>query len=266
MLSIGELSQAAQVSVKTIRYYQELGILYPVKTDEITGYRYYDSSSYDRVNAILTLKELGFTLKEIKNILEECSEDRELKDFIISKITDIKNKVRKLKNTEKQLSLFASQLQNAPENSEVGIHEINLDIPYLATVKVEGYYDQIGEGFKILYKKLGRFIKGAPYALFNDLEYKEEGANFSAGVELKKEMKIQGVKNLEFKEVKAVKTVYKGPYGGQGSAYLKLFEYCRKNSINVKPPIVEHYIKGPGFIFKGNPMNYITECILIIDE
>lgn len=266
MLTIGELSQAVQVSVKTIRYYQELGILYPVKTDEITGYRFYDSSSFERVNAILTLKKLGFTLKEIKDILNECSEDRELKDFITSKITDIKSKVRELKKTENQLSLLVSQLEDSPAYPDSGVHEVSLNIPCLAIIKVEGFYDQIGEGFKVLYSKLGRYIKGAPYALFNDMEYKDEGADFCAGVELKKDMKIQGIKNLEFKDVKAVKTVYKGPYGGQGTAYLKLFDYCRKHNLKTEPPIIEQYIKGPGLIFKGNPRNYITECILIINE
>lgn len=266
MLTIGELSQAAQISVKTIRYYQELGILFPVKVDDITGYRYYDSNSFDRVNAILTLKELGFTLKEIKDILKDCTEDGELREFINSKISDIKSKVKKLKQIENQLSLLADQLKDVSISQDTGVQEVKLDIPVIATVKIEGFYDQIGSGFKILYKKFGRFIKGAPFALFNDMEYKDEGADFFAGVELKKDIRFEGVENLEFKDVEAVKTMYKGPYGGQGTAYIKLFEYCRKHDFKPKPPIIERYMKGPGFIFKGNPDNYLTECILILDE
>ena len=68
MITIGELSQVSKVTVKTIRYYQELGILNPVNIDAATGYRYYDHSSYSRINSILTLKKFGFTLKEIQKI------------------------------------------------------------------------------------------------------------------------------------------------------------------------------------------------------
>lgn len=264
MYTIGELSQAAQVTVKTIRYYQDLGILYPVKIDGETGYRYYDNSSYDRVISILALKKLGFSLKEIQNILRDCSEDEELKEFINSKIDDIKFKVKELRKMETQLSVFISQIKNSSHEFNETVKKATINIPHMAAVKVEGYYSDIGNGFKKLYKELGKYIKGSPYALLYDMEYKESGANFKAAFELKKGVRKQKIESLSFENKEAVKVLYKGPYGGQGDAYLKLFNYCRDNNLKVNPPFIEHYIKGPGLIFKGNPENYITECIALV--
>lgn len=264
MYTIGELSQAAQVTVKTIRYYQELGILSPVKIDDETGYRYYDNSSYDRISSILTLKKLGFSLKEIQNILQDCSEDEELKVYIKSKIDSIKEKVKDLRKMETQLSSFISQIRDASLEYGEAVEEVMVDMPWIAAVKVEGYYDMIGNGYKTLYKKLGKYIKGSPLAFYYDMEYKEADANFKAAFEVKKDIKKQGVESISLEKIKAAKVVYKGPYGGQGEAYLKLFNYCRANELEIKPPLIERYVKGPGLIFKGNPENYITECIVLV--
>ena len=68
MLKIGEFSKLAQVSIKTLRYYAELGLLTPGWVDRYTGYRYYTLQQLPRLNRILTLKELGFPLEQTLNL------------------------------------------------------------------------------------------------------------------------------------------------------------------------------------------------------
>ena len=62
MLKIGEFSRLARVSVKTLRYYADLGLLKPAYVDRYSGYRYYSLEQLPRLNRILALKELGFSL------------------------------------------------------------------------------------------------------------------------------------------------------------------------------------------------------------
>jgi len=64
MLKIGEFSKLAQVSVKTLRYYDELGLLRPDWVDRYTGYRFYALQQLPRLNRILALRELGFSLAQ----------------------------------------------------------------------------------------------------------------------------------------------------------------------------------------------------------
>jgi len=71
MLRIGEFSRLARVSVKALRLYDRLGLLKPVRTDELTGYRHYSSEQLPRLNAILALKELGFSLEQVALLLDE---------------------------------------------------------------------------------------------------------------------------------------------------------------------------------------------------
>lgn len=72
-LIIGEFSQLMQVTVKTLRHYEQLGILLPDEVDEWTGYRYYRVDQMQRLNAIRNLKEVGFSLEEIRELYESCS-------------------------------------------------------------------------------------------------------------------------------------------------------------------------------------------------
>src|SRR5258708_6633314 len=71
MFKISEFSQLSQVSVKTLRYYDQLGLLKPAHTDSWTGYRYYTAEQLLRLNRILAFKELGFTLEQITRLLDE---------------------------------------------------------------------------------------------------------------------------------------------------------------------------------------------------
>jgi DNA-binding transcriptional MerR regulator len=71
VIKIGDFSKLSQVSVKTLRFYDEMGLLKPVEVDRFTGYRYYSTSQLPRLNRILALKELGFSLEQIAAILDE---------------------------------------------------------------------------------------------------------------------------------------------------------------------------------------------------
>ena len=67
MYKIGELSKLCNISVKTLRYYDSEGILCPEEIDTLTGYRYYSAAQLSDCYRILALKELGFTLEEIRD-------------------------------------------------------------------------------------------------------------------------------------------------------------------------------------------------------
>ncbi|MDY4654119.1 MAG: MerR family transcriptional regulator [Prevotella sp.] len=64
-LKIGDFSQMMQVTVKTLRHYEQKGLLKPDEVDEWTGYRYYTVEQMQRLNNIRKLQQLGFSLDEI---------------------------------------------------------------------------------------------------------------------------------------------------------------------------------------------------------
>jgi DNA-binding transcriptional MerR regulator len=70
MFRIGDFSKPTQVSVKALRFYDEVGLLKPTYVDRDTGYRYYSATLLPRLNRILAFKEIGLPLGEIIHLLE----------------------------------------------------------------------------------------------------------------------------------------------------------------------------------------------------
>lgn len=77
MLSIGEFARLAGVSVRMLRHYDQLGLLTPHRVDPHTGYRSYSATQLDRANRLVALKDLGFGLEQVAELLEaDASGDR----------------------------------------------------------------------------------------------------------------------------------------------------------------------------------------------
>ena len=94
-LKIGEFSKMMQVTVKTLRYYEQKGLLLPSEVDEWTGYRYYSIYQMQRLNIIRGLQQQGFTLEEIKELLEDGEQ-----------MPSIDQLTQKIEETEHQLQLL----------------------------------------------------------------------------------------------------------------------------------------------------------------
>ena len=69
MFSIGEFARLGTVSVRTLRHYEEIGLLLPARVDPETGYRCYSPAQLGQLNRIIALKELGFSLAQAKQLL-----------------------------------------------------------------------------------------------------------------------------------------------------------------------------------------------------
>ncbi len=89
MFKIREFSQLGQVSVKTLRYYDQLGLLKPAQIDPCTGYRYYTADQLFRLNRILAFKELGFTLEQIVQLLDEQISSEQIRGMFRLKQAEI---------------------------------------------------------------------------------------------------------------------------------------------------------------------------------
>src|SRR5688500_11491264 len=71
MYRIGEFSRLSQIPIKTLRYYDAIGLLRPVRVEPRTAYRYYAAAQLEEVNRILGLKDLGFSLREVRMLVAD---------------------------------------------------------------------------------------------------------------------------------------------------------------------------------------------------
>lgn len=110
MYKIGELSRLCRIPVKTLRYYDNEGLLVADEIDRFTGYRYYSAARIADCNRVISLKELGFSLEEIKKHLQ-AGTDEDILALVGAKCAEIEEKsmelalqLKKLNHIRKSLS------------------------------------------------------------------------------------------------------------------------------------------------------------------
>lgn len=96
MLKIGDFSKLSRISIRMLRYYDEIGILYPECVDDFTGYRYYSESQLPLAGRIQTLKSLGFGLSVIKEILIKYEDAEEMEQFLLVKRKELEDEAMEI--------------------------------------------------------------------------------------------------------------------------------------------------------------------------
>lgn len=89
MFKISDFSRLSRVSLKTLRFYDQIGILKPANTDKESGYRYYSAEQLLTLNRILMYKDLGFTLQQIQQLLREDRSTEHVQQMLWRKERDI---------------------------------------------------------------------------------------------------------------------------------------------------------------------------------
>lgn len=98
LYKIGEFSKLVNIPVKTLRYYDEINLFKPQEIDLFSGYRYYSDEQITDLEVILNLKEVGFSLEEIKKNKNNYSDAlmQKKKSELMQEQKNLENKIRKL--------------------------------------------------------------------------------------------------------------------------------------------------------------------------
>lgn len=107
MYGIGQFAQLAAVSVRTLRHYDDVGLLTPGAVDPQTGYRSYHAKQLRLLNRILALKDLGFSLGEITRTIEQGVSNDELAGMLRLRRTEAE---QRLADDERRLSRVAARI------------------------------------------------------------------------------------------------------------------------------------------------------------
>ena len=93
MLSIGHFARHGRVSVRMLRHYDAIGLLQPAYVDRATGYRSYDAGQLSRLNRIVALKGLGFTLQQVRSILDDEVSVEELRGMLRLREAELQSQI-----------------------------------------------------------------------------------------------------------------------------------------------------------------------------
>ena len=93
MLGIGDFARHGHVSVRMLRHYNAIGLLQPAYVDRVTGYRFYEARQLSRLNRIVALKGLGFTLQQVQSILDEEVSVEELRGMLRLRQAELQSQI-----------------------------------------------------------------------------------------------------------------------------------------------------------------------------
>jgi DNA-binding transcriptional MerR regulator/effector-binding domain-containing protein len=262
MFTIGDFSKITGLTVKTIRFYHEKGLLAPTCVDEQTGYRYYDRSKVERARAISHLRSLDLSLEEIGEILRTAQDDADLRQVMSRQKDLLEAGIERYRDVVRSLDAFLNDQEEARRimaQSSFQVEEKVTDPLTIASVRMKGRYPDCGAAFGRIGKRFGRFVRGKPLLLLHDAEYRETDADFEACLPVIGGQSVDCISVRDLPAARCMTLLHQGPYEELGRSYAKVLEYVRAKGYEIVMPTREVYHKGPGMIFRGNPRNYLTE-------
>jgi DNA-binding transcriptional MerR regulator len=111
MFRIGDFSRIARVSARLLRFYDELGLFVPAHADSQTGYRYYTVAQLAELNRILVLKDLGFTLDQVREIVRADVSAAELRKMLLLRRNDVEQSLAAEAQRLRQIETRIAQLE-----------------------------------------------------------------------------------------------------------------------------------------------------------
>jgi predicted transcriptional regulator YdeE/DNA-binding transcriptional MerR regulator len=270
MLKIGEFSKLAQVSVKTLRYYDELGLLRAEWVDRYTSYRYYTLQQLPRLNRILALRELGFSLVQIARLLREDLPASELQRLMKLRQAEL---TQQLQEEQARLARVAARLRQIEQEGRQPRYEVL--VKRVQPRLVAGIRDTLADPRDIgsLLDELRSYLRDrgvapdplAPgLAIFYDAEFLDRGADVEVAVPL--DGRLRGSARVAVHELPAVadaaSVIHAGSYDRIAGAYRALIAWAQANGYRAGGPNREIYLHGPESA--SDPNSYVTELQLPI--
>jgi DNA-binding transcriptional MerR regulator len=242
MLKIGEFSRLSQVTVKTLHYYDELGLLKPVHIDPITNYRFYEVEQLPRIHRIMALKEMGLSLEQIGLMLEKELSTERMRGMLHLKQAEIQQEMRE---AQRQLSMVEFRLRMI--EAEANFPVLDVVIKKLEAGRFLSLFVEPSSNEKAAMGNMAKTAKALTQAIADGVikhtgvvidvfhgetilplespELQENQHEILIGVEKsQQEVMIEGLGELTIRDEPAIETAATLMLTGKGNDPLKKFE------------------------------------------
>jgi len=261
MHRIGMFSKISKTTVKTLRYYDEVGLLHPEHIDGENGYRYYTTEQLFKLHTVVSLRQTGFSIGEIKNILQ----GKNVEQILAQRSLELESQ---LKEVQDQLSRIKYFIFEKKEGTKMDYTAVIKALPEcivyskkMTVPSYDSYFEiipAIGEEIKKSNPQLKCSVPEYCFIVYLDGEYREKDINIEFceavtdfGVE------TGDIKCKKMESVKAVSVMHKGSYSKLPMAYAYTFKWIEDNGYAVADNPRESYIDG--IWNKDNEDDWLTE-------
>lgn len=266
MLTIGDFSKLSRVPVKTLRYYDEVGLFKPIEVDRFTSYRYYSASQLPRLNRILALKDLGFSLEQVAQVLNEGLSPEQLRGMFRLKHAELQQRVVQ---EQERLARVEARLRQIETEETMPTYDVivkNVESQLVASIRsIIQRYQDVGQLFGEVYAHL-RQGEAPGLAIWHDDGYKASNIDAEAIVPLKS--RVPGTERVKVYELPAAtmaSTVHHGSYATLNLAYDAALRWIETNGYKIVGPNRELYLYCTQPV-RQDDESYVTELQFPVEK
>lgn len=263
MFKIGEFSKLVRVSARMLRYYEKCGLLIPAETDRFTGYRLYSAGQIPILSRIVQLRDMGFGVEEINELLPHFNETAVMGAALKKKSMEIRGVISDEQEKLEKIAAMSGVLRKVCVNIifEVELKELKAQKVVSLREKISAYDKEHD-----LWQKLGKFMaenniacEAGGYSIYHDDDYKESDVDVEVAVPVQSAGEDKD--NFKFRELEAIPTAatirFSGPYEGYSQAIEKLAGWIEQNGYEMDGLVRGLAVVSPGDV--DSPEDYMTE-------
>jgi DNA-binding transcriptional MerR regulator len=272
MIRIGDFSKLSRVSVKTLRFYDEMGLLKPIEVDRFTGYRYYEFDQLPRLHRILALKDLGFSLEEIGRLLEGDLSAEQMRGMLKLRQAEIRQRVEEEAARLERVKLWLRQIEREDSMSGYDVVIKKVEPTKIASVRgvVPTPPDQrsLWDELMNYLGQQGTRMIGPPMAIYHDKEFKERDWDIEVCMPITDELAPD--KRVKIHELPAIEkmacVVHNGSFATIGEAYDAIAKWIDQNGYQIVGPGRELNLKLPEVLGDQNDPNTVNEIQFPVEK
>ena len=271
MLKIGDFSKLSRISIRMLRHYDELGLLVPKSTDDFTGYRYYAEEQLTIAGRIAALRDMGFGLAAIGEILRSYDNPQALAEFLAVKQAEVQAEADAAGHRLLLLGTAINRLRKDETAMNYNVTVKTMPERYVASVrKIIPAYDQEGMLWNIMMtetapQKMQIAENCNSLAMFHDEGFKESDVDVE--VQMTVNGSYQNTENVVFKTVPAVEiasATYKGSYEQMTAVNQAVAAWVQDNGYEFNNMMFCIYHVSPAQT--QNPDEYVTEVCYAVKK
>lgn len=272
MIRIGDFSKLSRVSIKTLRYYDEVGLLKPVHVDRFTSYRYYDYHQLSRLYRILALKDLGFALEDISRLLAGNLAVGQMQAMVQLRQAEIRQRMVEELERLARVEILLRQIEQGEIMSNYDIVIKQIEPVLVASVRdvvptPPEQYSLWGELMAYL-EGNSAYMSGPPMALYHDAEAPEQGWDIEVCMPIVG--LVPGTKRINVHTLPGIAmmacVVHNGPFATIGQAYDALARWIDEHGYRIVGPGRELNLRVPDPPNNQNDPNAVNEIQFPIEK
>lgn len=264
MIAIGEFARHGRVSIRMLRHYDAIGLLRPAQVDPVTGYRSYDARQFADLNRIVALKDLGFSLEQVRTMIADEISPADLRALLTLRRAE-------LEATVAESVARLAQVESRLRGIEGTLPMVDVVIRELPAVRLIGLTtraasftpEDIGPVVRPLCAELGRRLAGAAVqptgrltCLYERSPESEDEVVVRASVpgSVVADGNLNGLEVIDLPAMRAATAVHRGPIDQVLPTWQALARWIDDNGHQSSEPARELYLDCP-----DDPTQWVTE-------